>query len=424
MHSFEKDTVHVVGAGLAGLAAAAQLCGDGRTVIVHEATAHAGGRCRSYFDQATGMMIDNGTHIVLSGNHAALAFLKTIGAQGKLRGPDAAEFQFVDLKTDERWQVRLNDGRIPWWIFNKHRRVPDTTAAEYLSLAKLPLISADVPLETKIKCEGVLYERLLAPLLLAALNIAPPLGSSRLAAAVVRETLASGGKACRPLLAPEGIGAAFIEPAVAFLRDRGVKIHFQSELREMCFEEGEATVLNFADRSVTLRPCDCVVLAVPPQAAAKLVPGLEVPTAFRSILNAHFRIDAPSRFPSMLGVINGTVEWLFAFPGRMSATVSDASHLLDMPRPALAETIWNEIAQVTHLPPTLPPWHIVRERRATFAATPSENARRPNVSTRWRNLFLAGDWTATGLPATIEGAIRSGNRAAQLIKRSQLAAAV
>ena len=77
--------------------------------------------------------------------------------------------------------------------------------------------------------------------------------------------------------------------------------------------------------------------------------------------------------------------------------------------------IWSEVATVAGLPKALPPWQIVRERRATFAATPAENAKRPPAETAWRNLVLAGDWTRTGLPATIEGAIRSGNRAADLV---------
>jgi uncharacterized protein with NAD-binding domain and iron-sulfur cluster len=89
--------------------------------------------------------------------------------------------------------------------------------------------------------------------------------------------------------------------------------------------------------------------------------------------------------------------------------------LLDVPREALAQQIWEEVATVAGLPKALPPWQIVRERRATFAATPGENAKRPATRTAWRNLVLAGDWTQTGLPATIEGAIRSGNRAADLI---------
>ena len=74
------------------------------------------------------------------------------------------------------------------------------------------------------------------------------------------------------------------------------------------------------------------------------------------------------------------------------------------------------------LPSALPPWQIVRERRATFAATPQENAKRPGAATDWRNLVLAGDWTQTGLPATIEGAIRSGNRAADLARLKRMTA--
>jgi uncharacterized protein with NAD-binding domain and iron-sulfur cluster len=81
----------------------------------------------------------------------------------------------------------------------------------------------------------------------------------------------------------------------------------------------------------------------------------------------------------------------------------------------LAKTIWEEVAIVTGLPAALPPWQIVRERRATFAATPAQDAKRPGARTRWNNLVLAGDWTDTGLPATIEGSIRSGHRAAEII---------
>jgi hydroxysqualene dehydroxylase len=98
----------------------------------------------------------------------------------------------------------------------------------------------------------------------------------------------------------------------------------------------------------------------------------------------------------------------------LSVTISGADRLLDVPRDALAQTLWQEVAKVTGLAATLPPWQIIKERRATFAALPAQDAKRPCAVTAWRNLLLAGDWTATGLPATIEGAIRSGNRAADL----------
>ncbi len=92
--------------------------------------------------------------------------------------------------------------------------------------------------------------------------------------------------------------------------------------------------------------------------------------------------------------------------------------MIEAPRELLAQKIWADVAKLTGLGEELPPWQIVKERRATFAALPQENAKRPGAQTRWRNLFLAGDWTATGLPATIEGAIRSGNRAAQLVTQA------
>jgi len=159
-----------------------------------------------------------------------------------------------------------------------------------------------------------------------------------------------------------------------------------------------------------------VILAVPPYAAASLVPGLTVPNEFRAIVNAHFRIDAPVEQPPILGIVNGTTQWIFAFPGRLSVTVSAGDALLDTQREQLARTIWVEVAQASALPAEpLPPWQIVRERRATFAATVAQDQRRPGARTTWRNLLLAGDWTNTGLPATIEGAIRSGNRAAKLV---------
>jgi uncharacterized protein with NAD-binding domain and iron-sulfur cluster len=88
---------------------------------------------------------------------------------------------------------------------------------------------------------------------------------------------------------------------------------------------------------------------------------------------------------------------------------------MDVPRAMLAQTIWQEVCRATGISGDLPPWQIVRERRATFAATPEENARRPGPKTRWANLVLAGDWTATGLPATLESAVRSGNRAAETV---------
>ncbi len=412
-----SGTVHIIGAGLAGLSAAVRLLSAGRRVVVHEATAFAGGRCRSYHDAAVGMTIDNGNHLLLSGNHAALDYVRSIGAQHRLTGPPAAEFAFVDLASGERWTLRFNDGRVPFWILDPARRVPGTRALDYLPLARLLWTPAGKAVGEVIACEGLLYRRLVEPLLLAALNIDPPQGSARLASAVVRETLAVGGRACRPLIARDGLGATLVEPALALLRERGVQVHMEHQLRAMRFAATSVEALDFGSETIALDAGDAVILAVPPYAAAALLNGLVAPTEFRAIVNAHFRVDPPANAPLVLGVLNGTVQWIFAFPGRLSVTVSAGDRLIDAPREQLAKTIWGEVARVTGLAAALPPWQIVRERRATFAATPAQDGKRPPARTKWRNLFLAGDWTDTGLPATIESAIRSGNYAADLIKK-------
>jgi squalene-associated FAD-dependent desaturase len=413
-------TIHIIGAGLAGLSAALKLSGRGEAVIVHEATAFAGGRCRSYHDASVGMTIDNGNHLLLSGNRAALDYLREVGAADRLIGPTAAEFQFIDLASRQRWTLRFNDGRVPWWIFDPARRVPGTHARDYLALLRLLWPPAGKTVGEIIACQGPLYSRLVEPLLLAALNIDPPHGSAKLASAVIRETLAAGGRACRPLLARDGLSATLVEPALALLQRRGARVLLEHQLRALRFGAQRVEALDFGGDTIALAGDDAVILAVPPYAAASLLRGLKAPTEFRAIVNAHFRVDPPPDQPPIQGVLNGTVEWIFAFPGRLSVTISAGDRLIDTPREELAKTIWAEVASVAGLVVELPPWQIVRERRATFAATPAQDLKRPSAQTAWRNLALAGDWTDTGLPATIEGAIRSGNRAAELIASRQV----
>lgn len=409
-----RRPVQVIGAGLAGLAAAVRLAAEGRTVVLSDAASQAGGRCRSYFDPQLGATIDNGNHLVMSGNQAVMAYLGIIGAQKHLSGPEEAQFAFIDRTADERWTVRPNLGAIPWWIMAPNRRVPGTTAADYLRLAGLVQPRRGVRVDEAVRCEGPAWKRLMEPFLVAALNTRPEESSASLAAAVVRETLLRGGRAYRPRIAEPTLAAAFIDPALAFIRAKGGEVHLGRRLRTMEFDERRLSGLIFSDTDRVDCEADPVILAAPPWVAQTLVPGLTAPNEFRAIVNAHFLMTPPAGIAPMIGVIDGAVEWIFAFADRISVTISNADRLVDLDREGLAQRIWREVSEIHGLGPALPPWQIVKEKRATFAATPAQDKRRPPARTRWSNLVLAGDWTQTGLPATLEGAVRSGFLAADL----------
>jgi len=401
-------TVYIIGAGLSGLSAAVALAAQGIRVEVLEATGAAGGRCRSYYDPQVDQIIDNGNHLILSGNHSVHDYLRRIGSAERFAGPAHTEFAFAELPAGKHWTIRVNDGRLPWWTLDEKRRVPGTRASDYLAFAGLMS-----PGGGKMP-DGPLWQRLVRPLLLAALNTEPETASRALIAATLRETIAKGGKAWRPRVAFPTLGAAFIDPAVAFVEQHGGTLRFGQRLRNLVISGPSVLGLQLPEAMLPISGEDRVILALPPWAASSLLPGLAAPDEFSAILSAHFRVAPPSNAPPITGIIGGTVEWIFAFPDRISVTISNADRLMDGDRNELAAQCWKDVAAVFRLPDALPPWQVVKERRATFAATPEQEAKRPGAKTRWENLYLAGDWTDTGLPACIEGAVRSGRRAAEL----------
>ncbi|MFO1128584.1 MAG: hydroxysqualene dehydroxylase HpnE [Rhodospirillales bacterium] len=405
-------TVHIIGAGLSGLTAAVDLAAAGVSVVLYEAAPYAGGRCRSYADPVVGRVIDNGNHLVLSGNRAIARYLATIGAGDRLSGPAPAEFPFLDLDSGQRWSVRPSAGPVPWWIFSPARRVPGSRPTDYLAGLRLARAHPD---QTVAGClgNGPVFRRFWEPLAVGVLNTPAETGAARLLWPVLRETFGRGEAACRPLIAREGLGHCFVQPALDFLAGRGVTVHLASRVRGIEVAGDRAVALAVADQRIDIGPADAVIVAVPAPVAADLLP-IVTPDAHAAIVNGHFRLDRTYPEPSLLGLIGGLCHWLFIRGDVASVTISAADHLLDQPAGELAAAMWAEVAIAlgSGTPAVVPPCRVVREKRATFRQTPEQVARRARCETRWLNLFLAGDWTDTGLPATLEGSVRSGNRAA------------
>lgn len=411
--------VHIIGAGLAGLSAAVALAGKGRAVTLYEAGPAAGGRCRSYFDRELGCRIDNGNHLVLSGNRAAMGFLDTIGARHLLGGPGRAIFPFLDVTTGERWTVEPDPGPIPWWVFRRNARVPGTKLTEYGQLLRLRAAGAETTVSQSLDPRSALYRRLLAPLAIAALNTPPDAALARLLDSVVRETLMQGGRASIPLYPRVGLSETFIDPAIAWLTARGATLHTGRRVSALHLVGGGVAGFDITEDRVTLGAGDAVVLAVPPWVARDLLPWLRTPDSFEAIVNLHYRVAVVPAGEvgeaGFLGLIGGIAEWIFIKPGIVSITISAANRLVDRGADDLAAAIWPEICAALGLDGPMPPVRVVKERRATFAATAAQARLRPASRTAIGNLAIAGDWTDTGLPATIEGAIRSGRAAAEVL---------
>jgi squalene-associated FAD-dependent desaturase len=414
-------TVHVVGAGLAGLSAALTAVRRGARVRLYEGAQHAGGRCRSYFDERLGRTIDNGNHLVLSGNRSVERYLRRARAYGVFEMMPEARFAFFDARSGERWDVAINDGPLPFWLLDQARRPKGVGLSDMLLLGGLLRAKGTDTVADVCGAAGPAAERFVEPMTMAVVNLPPHLASAQLLRSTAVEAWRDG-RLARPLMAPQGLGAALIDPALAALTEAGAELSFGRLLKGLRTDEGRVVSLQFArEEDVPVGPKERVVLALPPHRLSAVMPGVSVPTGSASILNAHFVVGDRRLLegkPKLLGLTNALTQWVFLKGDIVSLTVSAADHVAGpaQAEDAVLERLWSEASAALDLPPGTPfeAGRLVREKRATFLQTPENVRLRPKQRTRYENLYLAGDYTDTGLPATIESAVRSGERAAKL----------
>jgi hypothetical protein len=250
--------------------------------------------------------------------------------------------------------------------------VPGTRLADYAALAKL-MKRADVPISSVIATHGPLWERLLDPVLLAVLNTPPGEGSLRLTANVLRETIARGGKALHPCVAVPSLAEAFINPALGWLASHGARAELGRRLRALTFEGDRVASLDWGQaRSPwprrsgdARRPAWVAQGSGAGPFRARHVPRHRQ----RPFYDCAARRGAADARPAQRD--GGMAVRL---PDRVSVTISAADHLVDSPREEIAQACWNDICRAFGIAAPLPAWQVVKEKRATFSATPEQDA--------------------------------------------------
>lgn len=403
-------TLHVVGAGLAGLAAALHGIAHGERVVLHEAAPIAGGRCRSWHDATLDATIDNGAHVVVGANAHVDRHLAAIGSTDSIAWQTQG-IEIVDLAQEGRWRFGG-----PVDIARHLLREPSLCLRGLHQAVRLLRGRDDETIGSLLDATAPLTRELWVPLATAVMNLAPQAAAAGPFARTLRRTLLRGASAMRVGIARDSLAASFIDPTLVRLRAGGATIRMRARLQAIDGPAGRGPALIFDDQRLALDARDRVILALPPWEVARLLPAAAPPHETAAIVNLHARLPDHRACPTprLLGVLGSDVEWITRRGAMLCATVSAADRLIGEDPADLATRLWGDVARALALPGGAPPpMLIVKERRASPAQTPGFEARRPGVTTTFPQVLLAGDWVERGLPCTIDAALASGIAAAR-----------
>jgi hydroxysqualene dehydroxylase len=433
-----RPDVLVVGAGFAGVAAATALAERGARVLVIETRQRPGGRAYSWTDPATGEVRDNGQHVLASFYDETLRLLDRLGTREALdadpalrlhvweRGRGSYRFACPDLPAPLHWLAAVGTC--------EGLSVPSRVAALKLRGRARDLIARNgnggaVTVQQWMDWgagSGDLAA-LLWPIALAALNELPGEASAVLFARVLARLLDAPASRTGLALPRRGL-ADLMEGYEDYLAARGGEVRYRATALGVRIEDGRAVGVNLLGRERL--SAGAVILAVPHERIGwmlrpdVLAPYREVVSVpWSPIVSTVHTFDRPVLPTRMIALLGTRTQWAFdrgAVGGGFAVGTVRSAATADVERPIdeIASETESELREAfpDASPARLLGSRVYKERRATMRATPAAERVRPPAETAVPGLVLAGDWTATGLPPTIEGAVWSGHRAAKIVR--------
>lgn len=437
--------VLVIGGGVAGISAACRLAEHGVRTTLSESRPYLGGRARSFLDASTAETIDNGQHVMMACYHSFLTLTDMLGTTGLLRRQSALRVPFYDA--DGRKDL-LDAGQFSGSLgmalgIVRLRGLSWTSKRRILLLAgrlrgKTPALDKEHCLEFLLRCRQTeeSIRRFWTPIILATLNASPEAASATLLVETLRRAFFGSADASALLTPTEGLSALF-EPFESWLAERGGQA-LLSRTVERVSSAGLKPEARFAGEE-SAQPYDGVVLAIPPRAllrcidAPSLLPQWEILNRLRvsPIVSVYLWTDISIMEDDFAALLGTTVQWVFnrrrlctasaesfaRYGGHLALTVSAGDDLVEQQPEQLAQNCFAELQGVfpSAKSARLLAWKVIKEKSATILATPDTERLRPVTATLHPRIALAGDWTNTGLPATLEGAAQSGFAAADLL---------
>ena len=405
------NITYIIGAGISGLSSACYAKNNNQNVKLFESSTNAGGRCRSYYDKSLNIEIDNGNHLVLSANENFLDICKLINSSNTIEsfGPN---FNFYDLKKKKNWSLQISNKYFPFWILNKKNRVPDTDLKDYLSLLKIFNVNINHSVSDLFLNSGNLYKSFWEPLTLGILNTECENASAFLLTNVIKKSFLKGRDFCQIIQPKKNWNETLITPMLEYLKKNSVFIKYKSILKSLEINNNIITKLNFNNNEILINKEDKVILCLPPNSLNKIMPQIDLPKEFNTILNIHFKLDKNIidllKFP-ILGMLNSVTHWVFLKKNYISITISSANKYNDFDSEKIAKLVWNEISQGLGISEiNIPNFKVLREKKATYQQSPQNYKLIQEINSLPLNLRLAGDWTEKYLPSTIESSILSG----------------